>query len=143
MKECCSGAGVVWHLVDKTMDVQKQIEYWREGARRDLAAARSLLETRHPDHALFFAHLALEKMLKAHVSKATQHVPPKIHNLARLAEIAGLSVSEEELNALRRFDKHQIEGRYPDAMKVPSNMRIARSELTWAAKTVSRLRRKL
>lgn len=125
------------------MDVEKQIEYWRTGARRDLAAARSLLENRHPEHALFFAHLALEKVLKAHVSKTTQKIPPRIHNLVRLTEIAKLSLGEDELNTLRRFDKYQIEGRYAGTVKVPINMRIARSDLAWAVKMMNRLKRKL
>ncbi|MBM3335521.1 HEPN domain-containing protein [Candidatus Sumerlaeota bacterium] len=125
------------------MDVEKQIAYWWSGATRDLAAARSLLEKKHPAHALFFAHLALEKALKAHVCKTTQQLPPKTHNLVRLAQIAKLFFAEDELDALRRFDKYQIEGRYPGTVKVPPNMRIARGDLAWAGKMVNELKRKL
>jgi AbiV family abortive infection protein len=57
------------------MDVGKQIEYWRSGAEEDLAAARSLLEKKHFRHALFFAHLAIEKVLKAHVTHETKTIP--------------------------------------------------------------------
>ncbi len=66
------------------VDVDKHIGYWKGGAEEDIAAAGSLLETGHPRHALFFAHLAVEKMLKAHVTKATGDIPPKIHDLLRL-----------------------------------------------------------
>ncbi len=46
------------------MDVSKQIDYWKTGAEEDFAAAQSLPEKGHFRHSLFFAHLALEKMLK-------------------------------------------------------------------------------
>ena len=75
------------------MNVKRQINYWRCGAEEDLAAARSLLEKEHLRHALFFGHLAMEKMLKAHVTRETKSVPLRMHNLVRLAEIAGLPLS--------------------------------------------------
>jgi len=125
------------------MDIPKQIDYWRSGAEEDLAASWSLLEKGHLRHALFFAHLSLEKMLKAHVSKATRKTPPKIHNLVRLAGIAKLRMSEPELKTLRDFDRYQLEGRYPGTMKVPLNLRTARSDLAWAERTIKRLKKEL
>jgi len=86
------------------MDVIKQIEYWRTGAEEDFAAAQSLLEKGHLRHALFFAHLALEKMLKALVTQRTREVPPRIHNLLRLASLAGLEIRSEQKILLGRFD---------------------------------------
>jgi HEPN domain-containing protein len=50
------------------MNVSKQIDYWRTSGDEDFAAAESLLERGHLRHCLFFAHLAIEKMLKAHVT---------------------------------------------------------------------------
>ncbi len=72
------------------VDVAKQIDYWRTGGDEDFAAAESLVEEGHLRHGLFFAHLAVEKILKAHVTRQTREVPPRIHNLVRLAEMAGL-----------------------------------------------------
>jgi len=54
------------------MDVQKQIEYWRYGSADDMEAATVLLEKNKFRQALFFAHLAVEKMLKAHVARETR-----------------------------------------------------------------------
>jgi len=125
------------------MDVQKQIDYWRIGAEEDLLAVRALLEKGLSRHALFFAHLALEKMLKAHVSKATRKIPPKIHNLVRLAQIAGIGAGEKDLKSLRDFDSYQLQGRYPGTVKAPIDRRTARSDLTWADKMVKRLKDKL
>ena len=58
------------------MDVQKQVDYWRTSGEEDMAAAMSLLEEGHLRHALFFAHLAIEKEIKACVVRRTCSVPP-------------------------------------------------------------------
>jgi len=112
------------------MDVQKQIEYWRKGGEEDFEAARSLLEKGHPRHALFFAHLAVEKLLKAHVTRQTAEVPPRIHNLIRLAEIAQLTLRPEQAKFLRGFGLYQLEGRYPDADQATLDPETARKKLS-------------
>jgi len=97
------------------MDIHGQIEYWKRGAEEDFAAAQSLLEKGHLRHCLFFAHLAIEKMLKAHVTRKTDDVPPRIHNLIRLVDITGLKLNVEQKDFLREFGVYQLEGRYPDS----------------------------
>ncbi len=71
------------------MDVEKQIEHWRQGSAEDWEVAIKLVEDGKSRHDLFFAHLALEKILKALVCRQTRDVPPRIHNLSRLSELAG------------------------------------------------------
>lgn len=83
-------------------------------------------------HGLFFAHLALEKMLKAHVCRATQDLAPHIHPLLRLAEQAKLDLSEEQLIFLARFDRYQLEGRYPNMLPVAPDVDTARWEMRQA-----------
>jgi len=118
------------------IDVQKQISYWRSGAEEDLAAARALLEKGHLRHALFFAHLGMEKMLKAHVTRETRSIPPRIHNLVRLAEIARLPLSPEQRVSLRQFDIYQSEGRYPDSAQITLDLDTARERLSSAEEMV-------
>ncbi len=65
-------------------------------------------------HALFFAHLALEKMLKACVCHATRDLPPRIHKLVRLAERAGLELGDDVRDLLAEMDAFQLEGQYPE-----------------------------
>jgi HEPN domain-containing protein len=96
------------------MDVGKQIACWRDGSLDDMGAAEVLLPHAKLRQALFFAYLALEKILEAHVTKATQAAPPRIHNLLRLAELAGLSLPPEHEGFLSRLDRFWIHGRYPD-----------------------------
>ena len=59
-----------------TFDVARTVKYWIDSAAYDLETGRSLLEAKRFPYALFFAHLALEKVLKALAVKATQtHAP--------------------------------------------------------------------
>jgi len=66
-------------------------------------------------HALFFSHLVLEKLCKAHWIKVnTANTPPKIHNLITLASQAQLSLSNTDIEFLGQMNQFQLEGRYPD-----------------------------
>ncbi|MGD1001593.1 MAG: HEPN domain-containing protein [Candidatus Brocadiia bacterium] len=114
------------------MDVQKQIDYWKKSSQEDLEAAKTLLEKGHFRHALFFAHLAIEKALKAHVTRKTCEVPPKIHNLTRLAEKAALPLELWQRDFLLAFDAHQLEGRYPDMVSALMDRTEAQAELAKA-----------
>ena len=107
-------------------DIPKQIEYWINGALDNIETAEILIEKGKRLEGLFFCHLALEKALKAHVTKATQTVPPKTHNLQRLAEIAGLELQESDYRFLGEMMEFQVEGRYPEmAPKVPDKKTTA------------------
>lgn len=125
------------------MDVQKQIEFWKASAEEDFAAAESLLEKGHFRHCLFFAHLAVEKMLKAHVTRQTSDIPPRIHNLVRLAESAELRLSPEQARFLRGFDVYQLEGRYPDSAQILLDLETARAKLTLAEEMLKWLKAQL
>ncbi len=125
------------------VDVPKQIEYWRTSSDEDFAAAESLLEKGHLRHSLFFAHLAIEKMLKAHVTRQTKDIPPRIHNLIRLAEIAYLSLGPEQASFLRRFDMHQLEGRYPDSVSTIIDFKAAKEKFVIAGDMLKWLKAQL
>lgn len=125
------------------MNVDEQIEYWRKGSAKDFAAAESLLEKGHLRHGLFFAHLALEKMLKSHVVRNTRETPPRIHNLVRLARLAGLMPSEGQERLLRRFDLYQLEGRYPDSPQAEIGGDLAKQEHQEAAEVLRWLKTQL
>ena len=60
------------------LDIDQQIAYWRTSSQEDSEAARSLLDQKHVRHALFFLHLSLEKILKAHVLPL--HARPRTAN---------------------------------------------------------------
>ena len=114
------------------MDADKQVEYWKGSAEEDFAAAESLLDSGHWRHCLFFAHLAIEKMLKAHVTRTTQDVPPRTHSLIRLIEIAGIELDVGREDFLREFGMYQLEGRYPDSEQLPLDPALTAREVAKA-----------
>ena len=114
------------------MDISRQIQYWRSGAIEDWEVAVELVNAGRTRHGLFFAHLALEKLLKAHVCRTTGDLAPRIHTLLRLAERTDLSVSEPQRLFLARFDQYQLEGRYPDMLPMAPDIETAGHELRQA-----------
>ena len=66
-------------------------------------------------HSLFFAHLVLEKLLKAHFVKDNSvDFPPKTHNLLLLSSQTKLSPTVEHLRLLSQMNQFQLDARYPD-----------------------------
>ncbi len=58
------------------MDIQKIKEYWIEEANESLLVTRHLFEKKDYSYSLFFAHLTIEKLLKAiYVNKKKEHAP--------------------------------------------------------------------
>jgi hypothetical protein len=53
-------------------------------------------------------------MLKAIIVKSTKTAPPLIHDLVRLAERAGLPLSELQKNELAEITTFNVEARYDD-----------------------------
>ena len=98
------------------IDLDRYASLLRAGAVEDWAVARDLIERDRARHGLFFAHLALEKMLKALVARATADIPPRIHNLVRLAELAALDLPPGFLDTLAEVNPFNLAGRYPDAL---------------------------
>jgi HEPN domain-containing protein len=96
------------------IDIAKQVAFWRDGAQEDLLVAEELLERGRVRHGLFFLHLALEKILKAHVCRQTCDLAPRSHNLVRLAELAERHLPEQYVSILAEMNRFAIAGRYPD-----------------------------
>jgi len=107
------------------VDIQKQVAYWQNGAAEDWQVAQDLINSGKVRHGLFFAHLALEKLLKAHVCRRTQDLAPRLHNLVRLSELAALTSSQARLDILAEMNAFNIEGRYPDSLVSPPSLREA------------------
>ena len=102
------------------VDIDKQITYWQEGPREDWAVARELVDRGRVRHDLFFAHLALEKALKALVCRRTRDLAPRIHNLSRLAVLAAIDPSPEQTDVLAEMNVFSLEGRYPGSPPPPT-----------------------
>jgi HEPN domain-containing protein len=64
----------------------------------------------------FYCHMIVEKALKAVVADKTSEVPPKIHNLIKLATVGDVvnDLSEKQLKLISDLRPLQIEARYPE-----------------------------
>jgi len=114
------------------IDIDKQIAFWRNSAEEDLAVAHDLVGRNRIRHGLFFAHLALEKALKAHVCRVTQDIAPRLHNLVRLAELAELDLRPAQMDTLAEMNSFNIEGRYPDTLSTPPSQEEAENYMAQA-----------
>ena len=93
--------------------MEKDVKSWVDASRYDLETARALLKSRRYIYVLFMCQQSLEKLLKAHVTSRTDKLPPRIHNLVRLGELAGLEFSQEEKTLLERLSLYYLQTRYP------------------------------
>lgn len=96
------------------IDVAKQIDYWVRSSTSDIGTSKILCKNKKYLEALFFAHLSLEKALKAHVVKKTEDIPPYSHNLILLAKKGDIKLANSKKEFLAEMNRYQIQGRYPD-----------------------------
>jgi HEPN domain-containing protein len=124
------------------LDVEKQIAHWHKGADEAGEAAVDLINKNHRiQFGLFFVHLALEKIVKAHVWRAKRKIPPHIHNLTRLAELAELPLDDKNKKVLAEINEFNIEGRYSDLLGPPISLQDARGYLKRAKGTFEWLKK--
>jgi len=127
---------------ESDVDIEKQIAHWRKGADEAWEAAVDMInKDRRIQFGLFFVHLALEKIVKAHIWRIKQKMPPHIHNLTRLAEIAELPVDIENKKVLAEVNEFNIEGRYSDLLGLPISLKDARGYLRRAKGTFEWLKK--
>lgn len=94
------------------MDIRKIIDYWLEGAEKDWLACKHLFENKDYPQCLFWAHLVLEKLLKAHVVRHTKTQAPYSHDLVLLASKTDLQLTPEQKDALNEITTFNQFGRY-------------------------------
>jgi HEPN domain-containing protein len=104
------------------INVEKHVNQLRSSALETWDDAVFLITGKRIWLGLFALHLAIEKALKAHVVKETKDVPPFIHNLQKLAEVAKLDLSERQKNLLADLNPYNIRGRYQESLGLPPPM---------------------
>lgn len=100
-----------------TLNYEKLITHIFADAKEDLDVARCLLHEGRIRHGMLLAHLAVEKALKALVMQAIHSAPPKVQELGRLAELAGLQLDQGMVDLLSIMDHYGLAGRY---LELPS-----------------------
>ena len=93
---------------------KKLVDYWQKTAAHDHKIMRSLFAAKHYDASLFFAHIVLEKILKALVVNETKKHALYTHDLVKLAEISTLSFSDQEIKFFNEVNDFNMDARYPE-----------------------------
>lgn len=83
----------------------------------DFQTAQAMFRSRRYLYVLFCCQQALEKRLKALVTKVTKSFPPKTHDLLRLTGLAKVDLKESQELFLRRLNNYYIETRYPEEIQ--------------------------
>jgi len=95
----------------------KSVRNWIASAEYDFTTAEHMLQTGRYLYVIFMCHLAIEKMLKAHVELHENKFPPKIHSLTSLIERAGLDIPVEFKKIILELNASSIPTRYPEDLK--------------------------
>lgn len=98
--------------------MSESVKYWLNIADYDMETARAMLKTGRYLYVGFMCHQAIEKSLKAVISRdcAEGEIPPKIHHLLKLADRAGLynEMSAEQQGFIKELNPMNIEARYSE-----------------------------
>ncbi|KAF0134594.1 MAG: HEPN domain-containing protein [Candidatus Saganbacteria bacterium] len=94
--------------------MNKDVRYWYNISKYDIETAQAMFKACRYLYVLFTCQQALEKIIKAFVTLETKKLPPKLHNLLRLAELANLNFDEEEKKFLEKLNYYYLETRYPE-----------------------------
>ena len=90
---------------------------WIDQAQYDLETARAMLASGRRLYVLFCCQQALEKALKAVIVRRTGELPPRVHNLLRLAEVAGFAGRPEQVRFFGELSAYYIQSRYPEEIR--------------------------
>jgi|SRR3989344_2659044 len=94
------------------MSETEAVQAWKQSAQENLDFSIELIQPRKYHHSLFFLHLAIEKIIKAY-HQFNRHEPaPFVHNLTKLAEASGISLSEIDQNNLKEISSFNVSARY-------------------------------
>lgn len=97
------------------METADYIRHWVTGAERDWRAAEVLLQADSFPQGLFFAHLTIEKLAKAHWIREHQNPdPPFWHDIVRILHATRVVLPPELLDTASDLTALQAESRYPD-----------------------------
>ncbi len=107
-KELSDGAG-------KAIAFQTMEKYWIDSSDDALDTARRLIRGKKYVHAMFFLHLAVEKILKGLYINQNKEDSPIGHNLQKLAEkLKDIAITADNQRILAQISAFNIAARYDD-----------------------------
>ena len=97
--------------------VKQHVDHWLKGSAEAMKTMRTLLNKNNRIYAMFFGHLAIEKMLKAVCAVRRTPIPTagaKGHDLVYIAGKCGLILTPQQIIELTTIKAFNIEARYDD-----------------------------
>ena len=98
--------------------LNEKVEYWTKISDYDFETAKAMLKSGRFLYVGFMCHQTIEKAFKAVIARdcAEGEIPPKIHNLTKLAIQANLFdlMSEEQQDFIEELNPLNVESRYPE-----------------------------
>jgi len=100
-----------------TPTAKQHVDHWLKGSAEAMKTMRDLLSKKNRTYAMFFGHLAIEKMLKAVCAVRRIQIPvagARGHDLVYIAEKSGLVLTPQDTIELTTIKAFNIEARYDD-----------------------------
>lgn len=98
----------------KKQEAINWLTYLKQESQESYETALDLFEDRHNHFALFFCHLALEKIIKACFLFQKNKFAPPVHDLIFLVKKAGIALQKETITLLAEINTFNIRARYED-----------------------------
>ena len=91
------------------------VRYWTDSAADNWQEIQAMVAAGTYVPALFWAHLAVEKLSKAlWVKENADDVPPRTHHIAHLLRATSFVPTPAQEQLIADLNRFQLEGRYPD-----------------------------
>ena len=97
--------------------MRKDTQNWIAMSDYDLETARHMLVSGRYLYVVFMCHLALEKILKAHVTEVTQTIPARTHDLIYLVKKSEVGLPQNHLEFIGKINSASIPTRYPEDLQ--------------------------
>ncbi len=97
--------------------MHKDTRNWIDLAEYDLETARQMLATGRYLYVAFLCHLAIEKMLRAHVTETTQTTPVKTHDLIYLVKKSAIDLPDAYLDFVGKINTASVPTCYPEDLR--------------------------
>jgi len=94
------------------MRTREIVNFWTKESNEDFAAAKSLFNSGYYSRSLFFAHLSLEKLLKAIFVKNQETHSPFSHDLLFLSQKSKIVLDQKQKQELDEISTFNVRARY-------------------------------
>jgi HEPN domain-containing protein len=99
---------------DQIKDTGRVISAWQTSSDENYDTMMDLYKSGRYNWSMFLGHLCVEKLLKAYFVKRKNTHCPNLHNLLRIAELAGLELNQEQRDDFAMITTFNIYARYDD-----------------------------